>query len=254
MDADCHWQMISLNFMAENKSCNKLLTMPYDPMQVYQPETDTYLLLEAARKEVKAADRVLEVGTGSGIISREIATLADVVATDINPHAVLCARRAGIEVVRTDLVRGLRCAFDLILFNPPYLPTGPEERMNDWLEYALDGGESGRSVIERFALTIDEVLAPEGRILLLISSLTGLSEVQALFSDHGYVAGIVEQQTVEDEVLFVLKIFRKSRPTLAGTLVHVGGNYTHPTDENQTQNLSILHERVSGPAGGRPGE
>ena len=187
--------------------------MPYDPLQVYQPEADTYLLLDAARKEVKPGDRILEVGTGSGLISRELAKVSGVVATDINPHAVLCARKAGIDVVRTDLFAGIRGSFDLILFNPPYLPTQPEERMDDWLEYALDGGESGRAVIERFARNIGDVLAPGGRILLLISSLTGLSDVQALFAGQGYSVGIAMQQVVEDEMLYILKIIRVDRGT-----------------------------------------
>jgi len=187
--------------------------MPYDPLQVYQPEADTHLLLDAARKEVKPGDRILEVGTGSGLISRELAKVSGVVATDINPHAVLCARKAGIDVVRTDLFAGIRGSFDLILFNPPYLPTQPEERMDDWLEYALDGGESGRAVIERFARNIGDVLAPGGRILLLISSLTGLSDVQALFAGQAYSVGIAMQQMVEDEMLYILKIIRVDRGT-----------------------------------------
>jgi release factor glutamine methyltransferase len=187
--------------------------MPYDLLQVYQPEADTYLLLDAARKEVKPGDRILEVGTGSGLISRELTKVSGVVATDINPHAVLCARKAGIDVVRTDLFAGIRGSFDLILFNPPYLPTQPEERMDDWLEYALDGGESGRAVIERFARNIGDVLAPGGRILLLISSLTGLSDVQALFAGQGYSVGIAMQQMIEDEMLYILKIIRVDRGT-----------------------------------------
>ena len=180
--------------------------MPYNPMQVYQPEADTYLLLEAARKEVKAGDRVLEVGTGSGLIAAEIAKITRIVATDINPHAVISARDAGVDVVRTDLFAGIRGPFDLVLFNPPYLPTQPEERMEDWLEYALDGGESGRTVIARFAAEAGRVLAPGGRILLLISSLTGLSEVSDIFTRHGYTVEVVAQQVVEDEVLCVLKM------------------------------------------------
>jgi release factor glutamine methyltransferase len=191
--------------------------MRYDPTQVYQPDADTYLLLEAAKKEVKPGDRVLEVGTGSGLISHELANLAGIVATDINPHAVFCARKAGIDVVRTDLTCGIKGVFDLILFNPPYLPTQPEERMYDWLEYALDGGESGRAVIERFALTVGEVLAPGGRILLLVSSLTGLPEVQELFAGKGYSARIVVEEAVESEVLTVFKIIRYDRDNPAGT-------------------------------------
>jgi release factor glutamine methyltransferase len=181
-------------------------TMQFDPSQIYSPEADTLLLLASARAETSPGDRVLEVGTGSGLIAAEIAGMAYVVATDINPHATLCAHHAGIEVVRTDLFAGIRGPFDLVLFNPPYLPTRSEERIDDWLEYALDGGESGRTVIERFARNVGDILAPDGRILLLISSLTGLSAVRELFTRQGYTAEIVVQQAVEDEVLYVLRM------------------------------------------------
>ena len=192
---------------------NHSLHMKYDRRQIYSPEADTLMLLAAARAEVRSGDRVLEVGTGSGVIAAEIARITHVVATDINPHSVLCASKAGIDVVRTDLFTGIRGPFDLVLFNPPYLPTQPEERIDDWFEYALDGGESGRAVIERFARNIGDILAPGGRILLLISSLTGLSEVQELFAGRNYIAGIAMQQDVEDEVLYVLKIIRKGEGT-----------------------------------------
>ncbi len=183
--------------------------MPHDPSQVYKPEADTYLLLDAAREEVKAGDHVLEIGTGSGLIAAELAKVTGVVATDINPHAVLCARKRGVDVVQSDLFCGIRSSFDLIVFNPPYLPTQPEERIDDWLEHALDGGLNGRVVIERFSAAVDRVLAPGGRILLLISSLTGLPEVRDLFFKAGFVSEIVLRKNVEDEILYVLKIVRQ---------------------------------------------
>ncbi|MDP3563078.1 MAG: class I SAM-dependent methyltransferase [Methanoregula sp.] len=182
--------------------------MTYDLSQVYQPEADTYLLLDAAKKELQPGDRVLEIGTGSGLISRELARVSDVVATDINPHAALCARGSGVDVVRSNLFAGIRGTFDLILFNPPYLPTQPEERIDDWLEYALDGGETGRVVIERFAGEMGRVLAPQGRVLLLISSLTGLTEGSDLFTRHGFAVDVAIEQVIEDEVLYVLRITR----------------------------------------------
>ena len=202
---------------------NPFLRMQYDPDQVYSPEADTLLLLNAARAEARPDDCILEVGTGSGLISAEMARITRVVATDINPHAVTCTGRAGIEVVRTDLFAGIRGPFDLILFNPPYLPTQPEERMDDWLEYALDGGESGRAVIERFARSVGDVLAPGGRVLLLISSLTGLSEVQQLFAGRAYSVEIAIQQDLEDEVLYVLKIFRNDQGFHPGITCASGG-------------------------------
>ncbi|HEX3000903.1 MAG TPA: HemK2/MTQ2 family protein methyltransferase [Methanoregula sp.] len=182
--------------------------MHYDPLQVYQPEADTYLLLDAARAEVRPGDRVLEVGTGSGLIASMIAQETVTVATDINPHAALSAGMEGVDVIRSNLFDAVRGPFDLILFNPPYLPTEPHERIDDWLEYALDGGATGRVTIERFCDGVGRVLAPGGRVLLLISSLTGPDEVKALFSSRGYSADIVRQEKVEDEVLFVLRIYR----------------------------------------------
>jgi release factor glutamine methyltransferase len=181
--------------------------MHYDPSQVYQPEADTYLLLDAARAEVRPGDRVLEVGTGSGRIAAELAKVTGVVASEINPHAAICAHDAGVDVVRCNLIDPIRGRFDLVIFNPPYLPTEPHERIDDWLEYALDGGKTGRAVIERFARDAGSILAPKGRILLLISSLTGHKDVEVLFALQGFSVEVIREDRVEDEVLYVLRIF-----------------------------------------------
>lgn len=198
-----------------------LLSVTYDPDQVYQPEADTYLLLEVVIKEIRPGDRVLEVGTGSGYIAAGIMGLVKksksecndtscfVVGTDINPHAVRCAWEKGVEVVRTNLFDGLRGPFDLIVFNPPYLPTRPEERVEDWLEHALDGGPDGRAVLSRFANDVGIVLAPGGRILLLISSLTGEEAVIEIFTKLSYRVDIVTKRRVFDEDLLVLRIQKK---------------------------------------------
>jgi len=177
--------------------------------QVYQPEADTFLLLKAVLREVRQKDRVLEVGTGSGFIASKIAGSArEVVATDINPHAVAAAKKKGVDVVRTDLAAGIRGLIDLVAFNPPYLPTAPEERIDDWLECALDGGPDGRAVIERFATEVGRVLAPYGRILILVSSLTDLAEVKGLFTRQGFISFVVSEEKIEGEVLYVLRVTR----------------------------------------------
>ncbi|HQD25134.1 MULTISPECIES: HemK2/MTQ2 family protein methyltransferase [Methanoculleus] len=179
------------------------------PDQVYSPAEDSALLLRAALREIHPTDRVLEVGTGSGYVAAGLLNrAARVLATDINPHAVACARARGVAVVRTDLFAGLSGPFDLILFNPPYLPTAPEERIDDWLEYALDGGPTGRVVIERFIGDVGRVLAPFGRVLLLVSSLTGLDEVRDLFARGGFVSFIVDEEALEGERLYVLRAMR----------------------------------------------
>ena len=179
------------------------------PDQVYPPAEDSELLLRAALAEVRPADRVLEVGTGSGYVAAGLSgRAAAVVATEINPHAVACARARGVETVRTDLFSGVSGPFDLILFNPPYLPTAPDERISDWLEYALDGGPTGRTTIERFVADAGRVLAPFGRILLLVSSLTDLDEVRDLFARAGFVSFVVDEEALEGERLYVLRAAR----------------------------------------------
>jgi release factor glutamine methyltransferase len=179
--------------------------------QVYPVEADTRLLLEAALAEVRPGDRVLEVGTGGGTIAAGLPTTAGVVATEINPHAAAAARRLGVEVVRTDLLAGIHGRFDLILFNPPYLPTAPEERIPDWMERALDGGPTGREVIARFLRDAGRVLAPDGRILLLVSSLSGSQEVQELIEGEGFASEKVRRMVYEGEELMVLRITRSLR-------------------------------------------
>ena len=180
--------------------------MEPDPSQIYPVREDTLLLLGAAIAEAGPLDRVLEIGTGSGYIARHlVGKAALIVATDVNPHACRAAASPGIGIARADLTAGIRGKFDLVLFNPPYLPTGPEERLDDWLEKALDGGESGRDVIARLLPELPRVLAPGGRVLLVISEGTGVDEVLHLFTEAGLPAGIFRRERFEGEDLLVLK-------------------------------------------------
>ena len=159
--------------------------------------------------EIGSRDRIIEIGTGSGFISSQIREKAEsVIATDINPYACTIAKKNGVEVVRTDLFSGICGTFDLVIFNPPYLPTKEEERIDDWLEYALDGGDDGRVTIKRFAGQLDSVLSRMGRCLILISSLTGTEEVRKIFSDLGFLSFIIAEKKVEDERLYVLRVIR----------------------------------------------
>ncbi|MBQ3684607.1 MAG: methyltransferase [Methanomicrobium sp.] len=182
-----------------------------DATQVYQPESDTYLLLKCAIAAAKPADTILEIGTGSGLIAHEMSKISEkTFAVDINPHACIAARKLGLEVIRSDLFSALKndLKFTLVLFNPPYLPTRPEERIDDWLEYALDGGITGRSTIEKFADGLGAVMDRYGRCLLLISSLTGINEVSACFKSRGFISFVIAEERLEDETLYVLQISR----------------------------------------------
>jgi release factor glutamine methyltransferase len=197
--------------------------MDAEPDQVYPVREDTLLLLDAALAEARPSDRVLELGTGSGFIARHLAgKVSLIIASDVNPHACRAASTPGVGVVRSDLTAGIRGEFDLILFNPPYLPTRPEERLDDWLEKALDGGETGREVIARLLPDLPRVLAPGGRILLVISELTGPGEVIDLLSGAGFSAEISCRTRAEGEGLMVVRAWRTAKPPLRDENLRAG--------------------------------
>jgi release factor glutamine methyltransferase len=171
---------------------------------VYEPCEDTFLLLEAALDVVLPSDAVLEIGTGCGLIAKVIARVAhSVIATDINPQAVKNATLNGVEAIQGDLFCNLNSQFDLIIFNPPYLPTDTDVPC-DWLTQAWDGGLSGREVITRFLTQVDRYLTTRGRVLLMISSITGYREVTERMKAQFEVVRSLAERKVFFETLYVL--------------------------------------------------
>ncbi|HOJ95797.1 MAG TPA: methylase [Methanospirillum sp.] len=180
-----------------------------DTSQIYPPREDTFFLLRMAQAEIRPDDIILEVGTGSGYIASSLQDLCTVIGTDINPHAVLLSHTRGVQVIRTDMARGLRRVFTMILFNPPYIPTDKDERIHDWLEYALDGGTDGRAPLARFLVHIPEVLAPGGRIMILISSLQDFHRCEELFSHTGFLSTCIGSEILEDGEKLRIYILKK---------------------------------------------
>ncbi|HEY9206130.1 MAG TPA: HemK2/MTQ2 family protein methyltransferase [Candidatus Methanoperedens sp.] len=174
--------------------------------QVYEPSEDSFLLADAALSEVKGSERILEVGCGSGIIAAVIKTHTEckIIGIDINPHAVKCTKENGLEVIRGDLLGCIKGKFDIIVFNPPYLPTREEERTKDWINVALDGGFDGRRLIQRFLEQAGNCLVENGRILMVLSSLTGIDEVKSEMESMGYYVRIKRTERFMFEQLSVI--------------------------------------------------
>ncbi|MDR5672911.1 Methylase of polypeptide chain release factors [Halalkaliarchaeum sp. AArc-CO] len=176
---------------------------------VYQPAEDSALLASATVEAVEPSDTVLEVGTGSGWVAAQVREIreARVIAADVNPHACRQAHDRGLEVVRADLVSPFRDdSFDVVAFNPPYLPTDPDNEWDDWMEAALSGGETGRRLVEPFLERVGRVLAPGGCVLLLVSSLTDREAVESIAADAGFDAEAVREESYPFETLWVLRV------------------------------------------------
>jgi len=179
---------------------------------VYEAAEDSHLLAEAVVKRLEPGDRALDVGTGSGYVATRVAaeTGATVYGCDVNLYACQRARETGVPAVRSDLVSAFRDGtFDWVLFNPPYLPTPPGVEGDDWMERALSGGEDGRRVVDPFLDSVERVLAPGGRVFLLVSSLTGLEEVAARAVENGLSTREVAEEKFPWERLVVLEVSRE---------------------------------------------
>lgn len=178
---------------------------------VYEPSEDSFLLADAALSEIKGYERILEAGCGSGIISAVIRanTKANVIGIDINPYAVKCSGENGVDVIRGDLLNCIKGKFDIIIFNPPYLPTKEDERDNGWMNAALDGGCDGRKVIFRFLEDAGRCLVQGGKILMLVSSLTGIDEIRSRLVSLGYAVEDIRHENYMYEQLTVLSASKK---------------------------------------------
>lgn len=176
-----------------------------DP-DVYEPAEDSFLLADAALAVIKDSEKILEVGCGSGIISAVIRknTNAWIAGIDINPYAAACTRESGVEAIIGDLLSCIKGKFDVIIFNPPYLPTDESERTRDWINLALDGGYDGRKIINRFLHYAFDHLVDNGCILMLVSSFTGIEEVKSTMKSIGYEIKEINKERISFEELLVI--------------------------------------------------
>lgn len=180
---------------------------------MYEPAEDSAILAGEVVEDLAGAGplTVLDVGTGSGYVGARIAaeTGVEVVGVDLNAEACRRARDRGIAALVGDLTTPFRDgAFDVVVFNPPYLPEMAGVAWDDWFDVAVTGGETGREVIDRFLDEVGRVLAPDGHVYLLISSVTGVDDVVERAVAVGFSAISLRDAPFPGETLTVLKLVR----------------------------------------------
>ncbi len=164
------------------------------------PRPETEQLVELVLKEAPAANSILDVGTGSGIIAASLAIAlpeATVHASDISPDALaLAAENTArhslgnrLALVQSDLLEAVKGPFDAIVANLPYIPASEIPSLSREVQHdprrALDGGAEGLDLIERLVPAARQHLAPMGLIALEIGH-DQSEKVCAILAVHNY--------------------------------------------------------------------
>ena len=144
---------------------------------IYQPSEDSFLLSEFVKEEIKKNNitKVLDMGSGQGIQAETSIKSGinpeSIVLVDINQEAIKSLKKKfpKSKIILSDLFSGIsrKSGFDLIIFNPPYLPENKFDKEPD-----TSGGKNGSGIINQFLEQAKKYLSENGRILLLTSSFT----------------------------------------------------------------------------------
>jgi release factor glutamine methyltransferase len=171
---------------------------------VFPPHSDTWLLAAVLRRRPQLqGGTVLDVCTGSGAlaIAAALAGARSITAVDLSARAVLTTRlNARLNGVRVQALRGdLLDAvpgrrFDVIVSNPPYLPSEEERIPGRGAARHTEAGSSGRIVLDRLIDAAPAHLVPGGLLLVTHSSVNGESETLDRMRAAGLESAVAERR------------------------------------------------------------
>ncbi len=149
---------------------------------IYKPAEDSFLMQKILRENLpKLLEKnhnlkFLEIGTGRGIHLETAKNLEvkeeNIFSSDLNPKSVRHCNLLGFNCIQSDLFENFKQdeKFDLIIFNPPYLPEDKREYCDSSI--STTGGKNGCEIINRFLIEAKDYLNKNGKIFLITSSLT----------------------------------------------------------------------------------
>jgi release factor glutamine methyltransferase len=188
-----------------------------------EPRPDTETLIEVCLKyfPIKQKDfRILDLGTGSGCILSSLLQEypnATGVGVDISEGALEMAKcnaealgiSSRVEWVQSDWLANVHETFDIIISNPPYIPSVDIESLSTEVQTydplkALDGGQDGLDAYRILAQQLPNIVKENTLIILEIGYDQGIS-VPELFSNHGYKVVALEKDYGGNHRCVVLK-------------------------------------------------
>ena len=149
--------------MKSRHAARLIFKIDFKPVKTgsYYFDMTTLVLTKLVLREINKDDRVLDMGTGtSSIIGLTLWKQCGcyVVCSDINPEIVSMAQenvefnQAPIQVKHSNLFENIEEDFDVVVFNPPYVPTkkGTISNLSKQFQSQWDGGEDGSSIVKQF--------------------------------------------------------------------------------------------------------
>ncbi|CRH02279.1 methyltransferase-like protein, putative [Plasmodium relictum] len=225
MSASYKIKKINFDFIYKNEEIKN---------NVYLPSSDTFTFIEVLENEVENISSnvniALEMGTGSGylilslyeMLLKKNKKIELLYCIDINEAACNCIRNltninkiSNVEILNNNLFSNLRKCnqFDLVIFNPPYVPTGEDEINKTDIVASYAGGKLGREVIMKFLLNVYDYVSINGVIYLLLEKQNLPHEIMNSVNIKKKFNCIeLKKKKTLNETIFIYKLRKKLIP------------------------------------------
>lgn len=170
---------------------------------MYSPSDDSFFFANFLKKYLSKnkINSYLDMGTGSGILSEIVSKFLNkknILSSDISSTSIKLLKQKGFNAIKSDLFSKIKTKFDLITFNAPYLPRDKREPKSSQLE--TTGGKNGDEISVKFLRQAKKHLNKNGKIFLLISSITPINKIKK------HNPKIVAKKKIFMEELLILEI------------------------------------------------
>ena len=177
-------------------------------MGIYQPSDDSFFFAQFLKNYLSKIKNknisYLDMGTGSGILAEtaQQAGIKNILAADIDKKSVEHVRKKPLKAIQSNLFSKIPISkkYDLITFNTPYLPHDKREPKQS--QKATTGGKKGDEITVKFLKQAKKHLTKDGKIFLLISSLTPQERIRK------FKPRIIKTKKIFFEELLILRFNR----------------------------------------------
>ena len=175
---------------------------------IYEPSDDSYLLQETLEKFLEKNNKsikILDIGSGSGIQAQTCRKLGfkKILTSDINKGAIKDLKKFGFKTRKSNLFSKIEGKFDLIIFNPPYLPEDKLEPSDSKIN--TTAGKHGYEIIIKFLKQSKFHLNRNASILLVFSSLSKPGIILKKAGQLGYNYNLLNSKKLFFEELYIFE-------------------------------------------------